>query len=232
MTTAPRPHPGSGPMFDGIAARYDVVNRVMSLGMDARWRRLAVRALALPPGAHVLDLATGTADVAIAIARAHPDAQVRGVDPSRRMLSHGQRKVDAAGLADRVTLQLGVAEALPCADASLDAATIAFGIRNVPDRPRALRELARVLRPKGRLAVLELTDPPGRLARFHVHQVVPRLGALLSSGSPYGYLARSIAAFPPAAEFAAALEGAGLRVLEVRPLALGATHLFVAERPE
>lgn len=234
MTTSglvPPARPGSGAMFDGIAARYDVVNRVMSLGMDLRWRREAVRALALPPRARVLDLATGTADVAITIARAHADACVHGMDPSREMLARGRRKVADAGLESRVTLGIGVAEALPCPDASVDAVSIAFGIRNVPDRARALREIARVLRPGGRLAVLELTDPPSRLARWHVHTVVPRLGALLSAGTPYGYLAASIAAFPPAGAFAAALTGAGLRVLVVRPFAFGATHLFVAERP-
>jgi len=218
-------------MFDGIAARYDLLNRILSLGMDGRWRRLAVRALALPPASRVLDLATGTADVAIRIARAHPDAIVRGLDPSRAMLAVGRDKVAALGLAGRITLEVGIAEALPVADASLDGITIAFGIRNVPDRDRALAEIARVLRPGGRVAVLELTNPPGRLARFHVHRVVPRLGALLSAGSPYGYLARSIAAFPPAGEFRAALEHAGLRVVLVRGFALGATHLFVAERP-
>jgi demethylmenaquinone methyltransferase/2-methoxy-6-polyprenyl-1,4-benzoquinol methylase len=223
--------PGSGAMFDGIAARYDVLNRLMSLGMDERWRRLAVSALALPPGARVLDLATGTADVALRLARAYPDAQILGIDPSREMLAVGRRKVEAVGLSGRVVLQEGVAEDLPCADSSIDGVTIAFGIRNVPDRARALREIARVLRPGRRVAILELTEPPGALARFHVHHVVPRLGALLSAGSPYGYLASSIAAFPPAPEFAGAIAAAGLDVLEVRPFALGATHLFVAARP-
>lgn len=222
--------PGSGRMFDGIAGRYDLLNRVLSLGMDARWRRAAVRALSLGPGAHVLDLATGTADVALAIARAHPDATVLGLDPSRGMLALGRVKVGAAGLASRITLDAAVAESLPCADASVDGVTMAFGIRNVPDRPRALAEIARVLRPRARVAILELTEPSGPLARFHVHQVVPRLGALLSARSSYGYLARSIAAFPPAAEFSSALGDAGLRVLAVTSFALGATHLFVAER--
>ncbi len=241
MTTVPTPttaappsgpRPGSGAMFDGIAPRYDLLNRILSLGMDTRWRRLAVRALALPPASRVLDLATGTADVALEVARAHPDAIVHGIDPSRQMLARGRSKVATAGLAGRITLEVGVAEALPCPGASVDGVTIAFGIRNVPDRARALAEIARVLRPGRRVAILELTNPPGRLARFHVHRIVPRLGALLSAGSPYGYLAHSIAAFPTAKEFAAALEQAGLRLVTMRSFALGATHLFVAERPE
>src|SRR5688572_25495242 len=120
-TDVPAPAPGSGEMFDGIAARYDVVNRVMSFGMDLRWRREAVRALALPPRAQVLDLATGTGDVALAVARAHPDATVRGLDPSHAMLERGRRKVEAAGLTDRVTLEVGVAESLPCDGESVDA---------------------------------------------------------------------------------------------------------------
>lgn len=229
MTTL-APRPGSGEMFDGIAARYDLLNGILSLGQDARWRRLAVASLSLPAGGRVLDLATGTADVALRVARAHADATVLGLDPSRAMLARGREKVAAAGLAGRITLQVGVAEALPCGDASVDGVTIAFGIRNVPDRARALCEIARVLRPGRRVAVLELTNPPSRLARFHVHRVVPRLGALLSAGTPYGYLADSIAAFPTAREFAAALGDAGLRVVTVRPFALGATHLFVAAR--
>ena len=231
MLAAPTPRPGSGEMFDGIAPRYDLLNRLLSLGMDGRWRRAAVRALTLPARARVLDLATGTADVALTIARAHADAHVFGLDPSRQMLARGRDKIGAAGLDARVTLDVGVAEALRFAAASVDGVTMAFGIRNVADRPRALAEIARVLRPRGRVAILELTDPPGRLARWHVHAVVPRIGALLSAGSPYGYLAQSIAAFPPPGEFTAALTAAGLRVVGMTAFALGATHLFVAERP-
>jgi demethylmenaquinone methyltransferase/2-methoxy-6-polyprenyl-1,4-benzoquinol methylase len=217
-------------MFDGIAARYDLVNRVLSLGLDQRWRRALVRALGLAPGARVVDLATGTGDVAIAIARAIDGVRVLGIDPSAAMLREAARKIGAAGLGERIELARGDASALPVPTAAADAVAIAFGIRNVPDRRAALAEVRRVLVPGGRLAVLELTDPGGALARLHVHRLVPRIGALFSSREPYGYLARSIAAFPPAAAFAAELADAGLEPEPPRPFGLGATHLFLARR--
>jgi demethylmenaquinone methyltransferase/2-methoxy-6-polyprenyl-1,4-benzoquinol methylase len=228
------PRGGSGAMFDAIAPRYDLLNRLLSLGIDQGWRRRTVEALQLHAGHRVLDLATGTADLAIQIARRGDDIAVVGLDPSTGMLAIGRDKVAAAGLGDRVTLVEGDAEQLPFADASFDGVTIAFGIRNVPDRPRALREMARVVRPGGRVAILELSEPRGGilgpLARFHVHQVVPRLGALLSGAREYRYLQQSIAAFPPPDEFAATMASSGLAVVEVAPLTFGVAALFVAER--
>lgn len=225
---------GSGEMFDGIARRYDLVNRVLSLGVDQRWRRRTVEALALRPGDRVLDLATGTADLALRIACAHPEVEVVGVDPSAGMLAVGARKVEAAGLATRVTLRRGDARALPFPDDSFDASTIAFGIRNVPDRALGLREMARVTRPGGRVAILELSEPRsgllGPLARFHVHRVVPFLGALLSGAREYRYLRSSIEAFPPPAAFAETMREAGLDVARVTPLTFGVCCLYVAER--
>jgi demethylmenaquinone methyltransferase / 2-methoxy-6-polyprenyl-1,4-benzoquinol methylase len=230
------PQLGSGAMFDRIARRYDFVNRVLSLGLDKSWRRRTVRALQLGEQPHVLDVATGTGDLAIDIAQMHPGATVIGLDPSREMLAIAGQKIAKRGLAARVTLTVGDAQELPYRDCELDAATIAFGIRNVPDRPRALRELARVVRPGGRIAVLELGEPRrgvmARLARFHTRHVVPRLGALLSGAREYAYLQRSVAEFPPADEFAALMEQAGLRVVDVAPLAFGACTLYVATPAE
>ncbi|HLU66954.1 MAG TPA: ubiquinone/menaquinone biosynthesis methyltransferase, partial [Kofleriaceae bacterium] len=206
--------PGSGAMFDRIARRYDLLNRVLSLGLDRAWRRRTAAALELGAAPRVLDLATGTGDLALAILRRHPDATVVGIDPSAAMLAIARDKIARRGLARSVELQVGIAEQLPLADASVDAVTIAFGLRNVPDRERALREMARVTRPGGRVAVLELGEPRGRvlgpLARFHIHRVVPRLGALLSGAREYRYLERSIAAFPPPEEVAAMMVRAGL----------------------
>jgi demethylmenaquinone methyltransferase / 2-methoxy-6-polyprenyl-1,4-benzoquinol methylase len=225
-------------MFDRIAHRYDLLNRILSFGQDQRWRRRTVQSLALngqPAGARVLDIATGTADLAILTAQRHPNVRVDGLDPSERMLERGRTKVRSAGLGDRVRLVTGDAESLPYPDATFDGVTIAFGIRNVPDRARGLREMARVARPGGRVAVLELSEPGGgplgRVARFHVHTVVPRIGALLAGQREYGYLQSSIAAFPPAAEFAGMMRDAGLVDVEIVPLTLGVCHLYVAQRP-
>ncbi|GAB4197653.1 MAG: bifunctional demethylmenaquinone methyltransferase/2-methoxy-6-polyprenyl-1,4-benzoquinol methylase UbiE [Sandaracinaceae bacterium] len=230
------PRAGSGEMFDRIARRYDLLNRILSLGIDHGWRRRTARSLDLPtaePTPVVLDLATGTADLAIAVARAHPGARVRGTDPSRNMLAIGVEKVRARGLSDRVTLALGDAQAIEEADASVDAITIAFGIRNVPDRRRALREMARVVKPGGTVAILELGEPRsgllGPLARFHIRQIVPRLGALLSGAREYRYLQTSIAAFPEPEEFVSMMGEAGLAA-QAHPLTFGVCNLYLGRR--
>jgi demethylmenaquinone methyltransferase / 2-methoxy-6-polyprenyl-1,4-benzoquinol methylase len=224
---------GSGAMFDAIAARYDLVNRVISLGVDQSWRKKTVRSLNLRTSARVLDLATGTADLALMIAARAEGSTVVGLDPSAAMLAVGQRKIEKKGLSERVSLVQGDAQALPFGDRSFDGVSIAFGIRNVPDRARALREMARVTRPGGRVAVLELSEPRkgpmAALARFHVHTLVPHVGAFLSRAPEYRYLEKSIAAFPPADEFGALMDRCGLRVLEIVPLTFGVCHLYVAE---
>lgn len=236
---------GSGQMFDRIARRYDLVNRVLSLGLDKGWRRRTVRAVLLAGPSksgqlhsglgerpRVLDVATGTGDLAIDIARACSGATVVGLDPSTQMLGIARDKVAKRGLADRVSFVVGDAQELPYRDCEMDAATIAFGIRNVPDRARGLRELKRVVRPGGRIGILELGEPRGglmsRAARFHTRHVVPRLGALLSGAREYKYLQSSIAAFPPAHEFAELMQRCGLHVIEVAPLTFGACTLYVA----
>jgi demethylmenaquinone methyltransferase/2-methoxy-6-polyprenyl-1,4-benzoquinol methylase len=224
---------GSGAMFDAIAPRYDLLNRVLSLGIDQRWRRKTCDALGLGPKADVLDVATGTADLALMIAKRHGDAQVTGLDPSTNMLAIGRQKVTARTLDGRVTLVPGDAMELPFADGSFDGVCIAFGIRNVPDRPRALGEMTRVLRPGGKLAVLELSEPRGPLgplARLHVHHVVPWIGGLLSGSREYRYLQKSIAAFPPPEVFAGLMRDAGLGAVAATPLTFGACHLYVGTR--
>ena len=232
MTTSmTEPRAGSGAMFDAIAERYDLVNRILSLGIDQRWRTLTARALALPDAARVLDVATGTADLAIRIAGLSPDVHVVGIDPSERMLELGRQKILRAGLGERVELATGSAEHLTFESASFDGASIAFGIRNVPDRLAALREMARVVKPGCRVAVLELGEPRsgvlGPLARFHVHSVVPAVGALLSGKREYRYLQQSIAAFPAPEQFAELMREAGLDELEITPLTFGVCQLFV-----
>jgi demethylmenaquinone methyltransferase/2-methoxy-6-polyprenyl-1,4-benzoquinol methylase len=222
---------GSGAMFDAIAARYDLMNRILSLGIDQRWRSRTARALALVPGARVLDLATGTGDLALRVAQEEASCQVVGLDPSARMLEIGRRKVAKRGLEGRVELVQGDAQSLPFSDRSFAGVCMAFGIRNVPDRPRALREMARVTRQGGRIAILELSEPDGGFlapfARFHVHTLVPTLGALLSGAREYRYLQRSIAAFPKAAAFCEMMTASGIEMLELTPLTFGVCHLYV-----
>ena len=226
------PRAGSGEMFDSIAERYDLLNRIISLGLDQGWRKRTVAALDLAgkADATVLDLATGTGDLALQIARTHPSAKVIGTDPSRRMLDVAERKARSAK--GKVALRVGDAQAIDLADGTVDAVSMAFGIRNVPDRSRALREMARVTRPGGRIAILELSEPKqgtlAKLARFHIHEIVPRIGGLISGGGgEYAYLQRSIAAFPAPEAFAVQMDEAGIEVLEIAPLTFGVVCLFV-----
>ena len=225
---------GSGVMFDRIASRYDLLNRLISFGMDGRWRRALVAALDIDqaPTPTVLDVATGTADIAMAIARSHDAARVTGLDPSAGMLAVGQSKVARADLDDRVVLIEGDAQQMPFENESFDACCIAFGIRNVPDRLRGMTEMARVTRSGGRVVVLELgeprVDPLAPFARFHVHHVVPRIGALIAGDSAYRYLEKSIAAFPPPDAFIAMVENAGMQVEQHVSFCSGAANLFVS----
>ncbi|RMF74479.1 MAG: ubiquinone/menaquinone biosynthesis methyltransferase [Acidobacteria bacterium] len=219
-------------MFDRIAERYDLLNRVISLGLDRRWRRAAVRALALSPGDVVLDLATGTADMALEAVRQQPGVRVIGLDPSPRMLAVGRDKARGRDLGGAIAFGEAVAERLPLRDGAVDAAMIAFGIRNVPDRDAALRELARVTRPGGRVAILELTEPRRGLlasvARAWTRRAVPAIGATLSGAAEYRYLQRSVAAFPDPVSFGEQMARCGLSPVSIRSLGFGACGLIVA----
>lgn len=221
-------------MFDGIARRYDLLNRLISFGVDRSWRQQTVDALAfddVTTPRTVLDLATGTGDMAVTLTQRYPKVSVVGVDPSTGMMEVGAAKVRAKGLASRISFEVGDSQALTFNAAAFDGITMAFGIRNVPDRAQALREFARVTRPGGRVAILELSEPRGGvmgpLARWHVHSVVPWLGALLSGAREYRYLQRSIAAFPAPGDFARLMEQSGLRVQSMHSLTFGVCHLYV-----
>jgi len=222
-------------MFDNIAGRYDRLNRILSLGVDQGWRKKTVAALRLSSGSRALDVATGTADLGLEMLRQVPGCTVVGVDPSQAMLAVGREKIIAKGLRGALRLETGDAQQLPFEEDSFDGSAIAFGIRNVPDRLKGLQEMARVTRPGGRVAVLELSEPRGGLlgplARFHVKTLVPFIGSLLSGSKEYRYLQKSIAAFPPADEFGRLMESAGLQVVSILPLTFGVCHLYVAEVP-
>jgi demethylmenaquinone methyltransferase / 2-methoxy-6-polyprenyl-1,4-benzoquinol methylase len=234
--TAPDKSPARiAAMFDAIAARYDFLNHVLSAGLDRRWRTRAVRALDLPASPRVVDLCTGTADLAIATASAAPRARVVGIDFAGAMLRRGLEKVRQKGLTRAIALVRGDAVAIPVGGGWAHAATIAFGIRNVAEPERALRELARVLAPGGRLAILEFGDPviPGirGLYRWYFRTVLPRLGRLVSRHqSAYSYLPASVSAFPPPAEFASVIARNGFTDVRAVPLSLGIVYLYVARR--
>lgn len=222
-------------MFDGIAKRYDLLNHVLSAGLDRRWRATAVRAMRLPAGARVIDLCAGTADFAIAAANASPGSRLVGVDFSAAMLAIGRDKVHAAGLGDRIRLVRGDAMTIPVRDGWADGATIGFGIRNVVDPAAALQELARVLKPGGTLAILELGEPviPGvrGIYNWYFQQVLPRLGRLVSHhDSAYSYLPASVGSFPRPATFAAMISSQGFADVSTVPLSLGIVYLYTGTR--
>ncbi|BCS34127.1 demethylmenaquinone methyltransferase [Luteitalea sp. TBR-22] len=223
-------------MFDEIAGRYDLLNHVLSGGQDLYWRWRAVRRLKLTGREQVLDLCTGTCDVARTMVRRRLARRVLGVDFSAEMLKVGKRKLRDEGRAAVIPLVRGDAMRLPARSASMDAVTIAFGIRNVQDAGVALREVARVLKPGGRLAILEFSTPQQPLIRagylWYFRNVLPRLGRLVSRhGEAYAYLPASVESFTPPAEFVAQLQAAGLTRCEAVPLTFGVVYLYVAERP-
>lgn len=223
-------------MFDAIAPRYDLLNHVLSGGQDLYWRWRAVRRLRLTGREQVLDLCTGTCDVARTMVKRRLARRVLGVDFSPEMLRVGQAKLRAEGRARVVRLVRGDAMHLPAATSSMDAVTIAFGIRNVQDGAVALREVARVLRPGGRLAILEFSTPRWPIVRgaylWYFRRVLPRLGRLVSRhGEAYAYLPASVERFTTPEAFVAQLQDAGLTRCQAVPLTFGVVYLYVAERP-
>ena len=222
-------------MFSAIAPRYDFLNRLLSAGRDRFWRREAIRATALPLKGRLLDICTGTADMALEAARQFPDARIVGVDFSRPMLALGTTKVERAGLSNWISLQVAPAEALPFPDESFDAATVAFGLRNVPDRLRGLREMHRVLRPRGRAVILEFTTPPSPLFRraylWYFHRVLPWIGRVVSGHpSAYSYLPASVADFPDPQGLSAWMREAGYSEVSYRLLTGGIVAIHVGKK--
>ena len=209
-------------MFDRIAPVYDAMNRVMTAGLDRRWRRETVRET-VSPGDRVLDAACGTGDLAIEAARA--GAQVVGLDFSGAMLERARRK------APQLEWVQGDLLALPYADGEFDAATVGFGIRNVADLEAGLRELRRVVRPGGRVGILEITKPRGALRVFYslwFDRIVPLLGRVLPGGEAYTYLPASVRRFPGPVELAEAMRRAGFEDVRYRLFAGGIVALHLA----
>jgi demethylmenaquinone methyltransferase/2-methoxy-6-polyprenyl-1,4-benzoquinol methylase len=219
-------------MFDAIAPRYDLLNHLLSAGIDRRWRTRAIRTLQLTGRETLVDVCTGTADIALG---AHGAARVVGVDFAGAMLGLGLQKVRRAGEDRRIALVRGDALKLPVADSAADAVTIGFGIRNVQNPAVGCAELARVLRRGGRLAILEFGMPrlPGvrALYEWYFNRVLPFIGRRISGhGGAYSYLPASVGSFPPPAEFVTVLRQAGFADVRAVPLTFGIVYLYTAVR--
>jgi demethylmenaquinone methyltransferase/2-methoxy-6-polyprenyl-1,4-benzoquinol methylase len=220
-------------MFDNISPKYDLLNRLFSMGIDQGWRRKVVRLLGREPVEHLLDVATGTAD--LAILGATKAKRVTGVDISEGMLGHGRTKVAKRGLEQRIVLQRADSESLPFADNTFDAVTVAFGVRNFEHLEKGMREMQRVLKPNGRLFVLEfskpLKAPMKQLFRFYFHRVMPAVGRTVSKDSAaYTYLPKSVDAFPEGQAFLDILAKAGLREGKAEPLTGGIATLYTGRK--
>ena len=224
METGRLPADGVRRMFDRIAPVYDVMNRVMTAGLDQRWRAATIGET-VRPGDRVLDACCGTGDLAVA-ARAAGAGSVVGLDFSEAMLDHARRK------APGVAFIQGDVLALPFQDASFDVAVVGFGIRNVDDLEACVRELRRVLRPGGRLGILEITTPRGIIAPFYrvwFDRIVPLLGRVLPGGEAYTYLPASVRRFPPPEKLAALLDANGFSKVRHRTFAGGIVALHIGE---
>jgi demethylmenaquinone methyltransferase/2-methoxy-6-polyprenyl-1,4-benzoquinol methylase len=222
-------------MFDKIAFRYDFLNRFLSGGIDVYWRKRTIRELRGLEAAAVLDVATGTGDMAVMLARRFPQSRVTGVDISAGMLEIGRRKVEQLKLGDRITLQLGDSEALPFAADSFDAITVAFGVRNFENLEKGLREMHRVLKPGGKLLVLEFSQPRipviCQVYRAYMRLIAPRIAGIAASNrEAYQYLNDSVQAFPEGETLIRILEGCGYTHTRLRRLSLGICSLYTGQK--
>ncbi len=218
-------------MFDSIAPRYDLLNRLLSAGRDIAWRRFAVKKLLTSRGGVYLDVATGTADVALEIVRQSPSCRVVGLDFAERMLDLAKNKT--AG--KPIDLVRSDALAMPFPDSTFHGSIVAYGVRNFPDRLQGLKEMARVVKPGGRVVVLEFSTPSGLLGdvyRLYFHHLLPRVGGLLSGNrEAYSYLHHSVEAFSPPQTFCDMMVEAGLARIRSLPLTFGITMCYVGEKP-
>lgn len=221
-------------MFDNISARYDFLNHLLSLGIDKGWRRKVVRIVSATQPTKVLDIATGTADLAIALSKID-GAHITGVDISAGMLKVGGEKIDKKGLSERIALQLGDSEQLPFEDNSFDAITVAFGVRNFENLEAGLSEMLRVVKPGGKVVVLEFSQPTGfpfkQIYRFYFKYILPTVGRLVSKDqSAYTYLPESVDAFPYGQRFLDILGKLGYSKAVARPVTFGVATIYTATK--
>ncbi len=223
-------------MFDNIAPAYDRLNRAMSFGLDRSWRRKAVRLIAALRPATVYDIASGTGDFAIALARAIPRARVVGLDLAPEMAEIGRRKIERAGLSGRADIAVGDCLASPLPEGAADAVTVAFGVRNFADLPAGYRAMRAMLRPGGMLCVLELSTPASSLVRpfykLYTGCVIPLMGRIVSHDTrAYSYLPESIAAVPQRRDMLRIMEEAGYVNTSYKSLTMGVCTLYIGYNP-
>ncbi len=222
-------------MFDSIAPAYDFMNRAMTLGIDRRWRSIAIGMLDDRTYDHILDIATGTADLAILMAHRLDPIDVVGVDLSEKMLAKGRRKIEEEDLTDTIRLTQADCMQLPFPDETFDLVTCAFGVRNFEHLSAGYREMYRVLRPGGSLCIIELSTPTSKVVRplynLYTRHIIPTLGRAVSSDRrAYTYLPESIEAVPQGSDMTALMERAGFTDCTFRPLTFGVCTVYIAKR--
>lgn len=220
-------------MFDRISPRYDFLNHLLSLNIDKIWRRKTVKAAALHNPQNILDLATGTADLALQLAKALPQAKITGLDFSEKMLEIGKEKIAKQGLSNRIILQQGDAAQLPYKECSFDAVTVAFGARNFEDLPNSLREIHRVLKPYGRLHILDFSMPTAfpikQAYQLYFKYILPKIGSWISKDkTAYTYLPVSVQNFPPPDTFINIIKQNGFQKVEKKSFSMGIATLYTA----
>jgi demethylmenaquinone methyltransferase/2-methoxy-6-polyprenyl-1,4-benzoquinol methylase len=221
-------------MFNSIAHKYDFLNRFLSMGIDKGWRKKAISYLKPLAPKKILDVATGTGDLALEAMKLNPD-QIIGLDIAEQMLVYGREKIAAKGWSDKIQMIKGDSEELPFADNNFDAITVAFGVRNFQNLAKGLKEMNRVLKPGGRLVVLEFSKPAGfpykQVYNFYFTYILPLMGNMVSnSKNAYTYLPESVKHFPEGAAFAAFLKDAGYKDIIVKPLTFGTCSLYIADK--
>ncbi|MBL7718344.1 MAG: bifunctional demethylmenaquinone methyltransferase/2-methoxy-6-polyprenyl-1,4-benzoquinol methylase UbiE [Flavipsychrobacter sp.] len=221
-------------MFNDIAGKYDFLNHFLSLGIDKGWRKKAIKEIQKVQPRQILDVATGTGDLAIAAMAANPE-KITGIDIADQMLEVGRKKIAEKNLAGTITLQNGDSAALPFANDSFDAVMCAYGVRNFEHLEAGLKEMCRVMRPGGKLAVLEFSHPTRfpvkQLFRFYSRYILPALGKIVSRHSrAYTYLPESVEAFPEGERLVKILTQCGFKSAKARPLTFGITTLYTATK--
>lgn len=222
-------------MFNRIAPYYDFLNHLLSLGIDRYWRKKAISMLGKDTYPHILDIATGTADVAITLHKYYPESIITGLDISVEMLAIGREKISKKGLSPLITLLEGDSENIPFPDNHFDAITVAFGVRNFENLDKGLQEMQRVLKTEGKLVVLEFSQPHFFLFRyifnFYFKYILPLIGRLTSKDPrAYQYLYESVQAFPSGDKFLDALGKNGFKPIKCTPLTLGICSAYLAEK--